>query len=384
MSSPENLGTLFGETGIMFKERIESLRKKLQDHDAQAMMILVAENRRYLSGFTGEDNGYDESAGALFISKEKLLLATDSRFTVQAEEEAQDFEIYCYKKGLGTELSDILSLMEIQSLGFEPERLSFKDHEKMKALLAEKLPEVELRPLSGLVEEIRAVKDEKEIETIRKSLHIAERALKDLLPVLGVGMEEKEAAWLLEQNLRNLGAEGLSFPTIVACGKNSAKPHAIPSKKASTEKTPILFDWGCKVNAYCSDITRTFFLREPDEIFMKIFGIVKKAQEEATQAIREGISGKKIDAIARSIIADAGFGEYFGHSLGHGVGLAIHEAPRLSPLQDAPLKTGMVVTVEPGIYLPEWGGIRLENMVVVREDGPEILNQTSVEEFLSS
>lgn len=346
------------------------------------LMILVAENRRYLSGFTGEDNGYDESAGALFISEKKLLLATDSRFTFQAQEETRDFEIYCYKKGLSAELPEILALMETKSLAFEPERLSCKDHEKMRSFLAEKLPEVVLQPFSGLVEEIRAVKDKKEIETIAKALAIAESGLKNLLPSLFPSMQEKEAAWLLEQNLRNLGAEGLSFPTIVACGTNAAKPHAIPSDKVFMDKTPVLFDWGCRVQGYCSDITRSFFLKQADDTFMKIFDIVKKAQEEATRAIRSGVTGKEVDGIARKIISDAGFGDFFGHGLGHGVGLAIHEAPRLSPLQETRLETGMVVTVEPGIYLPHWGGVRLENMVVVREDGAETLNKSSVEDFL--
>ncbi|TYT74246.1 aminopeptidase P family protein [Desulfobotulus mexicanus] len=362
--------------------RIENLRIRMAACDIDAMMVLVEENRRYLSGFTGEDNGYDESAGALFITKNKLLLATDSRFVFQGESEAHGYEIYCYKKGLAAELPDILSQIGSESLGFEPAKLSVKDHGRMLESLEKAGSSARLLPVTDLVESLRIIKDEDEINTIRKALAITEQALKNLIPSLVPGMSEKEAAWLLEKKLRETGAEGLSFPSIVACGVNAAKPHAHPSDYLFTTHAPVLFDWGIKLKGYCSDITRTFFLEKPDDRFMEIFEVVKTAQERATAAIREGVSTKEIDSLARDYIKEKGYGDFFGHGLGHGVGLAIHEAPRLSPMQDIPLKSGMVVTVEPGIYLPEWGGIRLENMVVVRKDGPEVLNTTTVEEFL--
>lgn len=362
--------------------RIEALRKHMKPLNLDAMMVLVAENRRYLSGFTGEDNGFDESAGALFITQKKLLLATDSRFVFQAETEAPDFEVYCYRKGLAAELPDILAKLNVRTLGFEPARLSFKEHQRMEISLKEAGSFAALLPVSDLVESLRVIKDESEIDIMRTALGITERALQNLLPRILPGMHEKDAAWMLEKELRELGAEGLSFPSIVAGGINAAKPHAHPSDNPFTTKAPVLFDWGIKLKGYCSDITRTFFLEKADERFMELFTVVKTAQERATAAIRDGISTKEIDALAREVITEKGYGEFFGHGLGHGVGLAIHEAPRLSPLQDIPLKSGMVVTVEPGIYLPEWGGIRLENMVVVRQDGPEILNTTGVEDFL--
>ncbi|MDY0161690.1 aminopeptidase P family protein [Desulfobotulus sp.] len=367
---------------LSFSSRIETFRSRMAAFDVDAMMVLVEENRRYLSGFTGEDNGYDESAGALFITKDKLLLATDSRFVFQAEVEAPDYEVYCYKKGLAAELPEILSRLSARRLGFEPARLSVKDHERMTEFLGKAQASLQLAPIHDLVESLRVIKDENEIRTMREALGITEKALQMLLSDLVPGMSEKKAAWLLEQKLRDLGAEGLSFPSIVAGGVNAAKPHAHPSENLFTEKAPVLFDWGIKLQGYCSDITRTFFLGKPDTRFMPLFDVVKTAQQRAIAAIRDGVSTKEIDALARDYIAEKGYGAFFGHGLGHGVGLAIHEAPRLGPLQDIPLKSGMVVTVEPGIYLPEWGGIRLENMVVVREEGPEILNTTTVEDFL--
>ncbi|MCW7753497.1 Xaa-Pro peptidase family protein [Desulfobotulus sp. H1] len=362
--------------------RIETFRNRMADHGIDTMMVLVEENRRYLSGFTGEDNGYDESSGVLFITQNKLLLATDSRFVFQAKTEAPGYDIYGYKKGLAAELPDILAQLNTQILGFEPAKLSVKDHERMKQSLDASGSSVKLAPISDLVESLRIIKDEEEIDIIRRALAITEQALQNLLPSLVPGMSEKEAAWLLEKKLREMGAEGLSFPSIVACGVNTAKPHAHPSDHLFTTRAPVLFDWGIKLKGYCSDITRTFFLDKPDGRFMEIFDVVKTAQERATAAIREGVSTKEIDSLARDYIKEKGYGDFFGHGLGHGVGLAIHEAPRLSPMQDIPLKSGMVVTIEPGIYLPEWGGIRLENMVVVRKDGPEVLNSTTVEEFL--
>lgn len=354
----------------------------MAESDIDTLMVLVQENRHYLSGFLGEDNNYDESAGALFITKDQLLLATDSRFVFQAEVEAPDFEVFCYRKGLAAELPDIASKLHSKVIGFEPVRLCVRDHERMCEALKKANANVVMQPASGMVEALRIIKDETEIDTMRTALHMAENGLKTLLTQIGPGVSEASAAWELEKILRESGAEGLSFPSIVAAGVNAAKPHAIPSDTLFAEGMPILFDWGTLLNGYCSDITRSFFFGRPDPMFMNIFNVVKTASDLATGAIRAGVSSTEVDAIARDHIRKNGFEGKFGHGLGHGVGLAIHEAPRLSPLQNTTLQAGMVVTVEPGIYLPEWGGIRLENMVVVREEGAEVLNATTVEEFL--
>ena len=181
---------------------------------------------------------------------------------------------------------------------------------------------------------------------------------------------------MMEKGMREAGADALSFPTIVAAGTNSALPHAIPGDRVINNGEPILFDWGARLNGYCSDISRTVVLGKPDSTFEKVFQTVLDAQRLATDAIKPGISSKAVDKVARDHIETKGFGGKFGHGLGHGTGLAIHESPRLSPLKDIVLEPGMVSTVEPGVYLPDWGGVRLENMIVVRNNGAEVLNRT--------
>lgn len=364
------------------ESRIEKIRKEFAQNQIDGLLVFIQENRFYLSGFDAEDSQFDETAGILAIGKDKLILATDSRFTVQAEAEAPLYEVYCYKRGLGKEIHHIMEAAGIKKAGFESVRVSYQLFEKLNSSIEVHGKGLSLVPVSGIVEKYREIKDEDEIDKMRHALHVAENGLLKILPDLKPGMTEKQGAWLLEKTLREMGAEGLSFSTITAIGKNAAKPHAVPSDEVFTENAPLLFDWGTLMDNYCSDITRTFYLNSKDSVFEKIFEIVKKAQDEATNAIKEGASTKDVDFAARKVIEDAGYGSYFGHGLGHGVGMAVHEAPRLSPLNDINLKEGMVVTVEPGIYLPQWGGIRLENMVVVRKDGAEVLNSTTPEDFL--
>jgi Xaa-Pro aminopeptidase len=362
--------------------RIDKLRKEFESNEIDGILIFIEENRFYLSGFEGEDSQFDETAGILAIGKDKLVLATDSRFTFQAETEAPLYEIYCYKKGLAKEIPDIMEAAGITKAGFESVRVSVDLFEKMESSVKEFGKDLILKPVSGIVEKFREIKDEGEIEKMRYALHIAEKGLKQVIPQLKPGMTEIEAAWILERTLKEMGAQDLSFSTITATGTNSAKPHAVPSTEILKEGEPLLFDWGTLIERYCSDITRTFYLGKKDDKFDEIFEIVKKAHDAGTAAVKAGVSTREVDEAARNIIEKAGYGKYFGHGLGHGVGMAVHEAPRLSPLSDETLKEGMVVTIEPGIYIPEWGGIRLENMVVVRKDHAEVLNSTKPEDFL--
>ena len=345
-------------------------------------MVLVEENRRYLSGFTGEDGQCDESAGALFITKDATLLATDSRYDLQAQSEATLFEVICYRKGLAGELPAILRRLSIKRLGFESKRLSVSQYHKAKELLRSEGINVTLVETEDLIENQRAVKSAAEVNHIRKALSIAETVFNDFMHTLRPGDTEKDTAWELEKRLRESGADGLSFPTIAASGPNSALPHAIPGDRQFKMGEPILFDWGVKLNGYCSDISRTVCLGTPDDQFTKIFDTVLSAQQDAIKAIKPGASTKGIDGIARTLIENNGFKGKFGHSLGHGVGLAIHEYPRVSPLYDNPLSKGMVFTVEPGVYLEGWGGIRLENMVAVGKDGVTVLNASHPENYL--
>ena len=345
-------------------------------------MVLIEENRRYLSGFTGEDTHFDESAGALFITNTKLVLATDSRFVLQAQNEAPLYEIVCYEKGLVEELPVILRTLKTQRLGFESERMSYFQYNKItRRLESDKLKVVELAATENIVEDLRVIKEEAEIEATKKALAIAESVFTEFAGKIKPGMTEKEAAWVLEKGLREAGADALSFPVICASGPNSALPHAIPGNREIKKGEPILFDWGVRLNGYCSDTSRTLVIGKPNDMFKKVYQTVLAAQLKAIDAIKPVISSKDVDKMARDHINNTGFKGKFGHGLGHGTGLAVHEQPRLSPLKDTKLESGMIFTVEPAIYISGWGGVRIENQVVVREGGAEVLNQLDAANF---
>jgi Xaa-Pro aminopeptidase len=354
--------------------RIAQLRESLASSDLDALLVLIAENRRYLSGFTGEDNGFDELAGALIIGRRHLILATDSRFELQARREAPDFDVVVYTRGLTRELPALMAPLGAKRLGVENRRISLAWHAEILEAFSSAGLKVELVPVEEMVEPLRAVKSPEEIDATRAALAIAEAVFTQITADIQPGMTEKQIAQGLEAAARQAGADAMSFPTIVAAGPNSALPHAIPGDRPVATGEPLLIDWGVRLNGYCSDTTRTFVLGAPDEEFRRIYKVVRQAQQMATAAIRPGITGREVDAVARRHIAESGFGKKFGHGLGHGTGLAIHEAPRLSPLSDSVLEKGMIVTVEPGIYIEGWGGIRLENQVVVTDSGAEVLN----------
>lgn len=357
------------------ENRINKVRKSIFEKKIDGLLVLVEENRRYLSGFTGEDSQFDESAGALLITEKGLILATDSRFEIQAKTEAPAFEIVCYKKGLAQELPLLLRRLKIKRLGFESIRLSYLQYTKILYALEKDNLNIDLIALENVVENLRLIKDEDEIITIKNALSISEAVFSEVSAQITPGITEHELAWLMEKGMHEHGAEGLAFPVICASGPNSAMPHAIPGKRRCSAGEPILFDWGAKLNGYCSDISRTILIGKPDESYLKVYNTVLEAQQKAIAAIKPGMHAKEVDAVARSHIKEMGFGDRFGHGLGHGVGLAVHEPPRVSPLGDIKLESQMVFTVEPGIYLPGWGGVRIENMVVVREDGVEVLNK---------
>jgi Xaa-Pro aminopeptidase len=355
-------------------KRIEAIRQALPSSDLDALMVSVQENRFYLSGFTGEDTQFDESAGVLIITERDLILATDSRFDVQAQSEAVGYDVVCYKKGLDQELPGIVEPLGIRRLGFESIRLSHKHFAAFTKVLNQASPPVALVPTTDMVENLRQIKSENEIGHTIDALRLAEKAFDQVLATLRPGLTEKAVAWFMEKAMREAGAQGLSFPVIVASGPNSALPHAIPTDRQLQPGEPILFDWGVRFHDYCSDTTRTVVMGRPDDQFNKVFTTVVEARDMAIDAIKAGVSGMQIDKIARNHIEQNGFGGKFGHGLGHGTGLAVHESPRLSPIKDQRLDSGMIVTVEPGIYLPGWGGIRMENQVVVREDHAQVLN----------
>lgn len=358
----------------MTEQRIHKLQATLRRRKLDAVLITEPGNRRYLSGYTVADHGIQESAGVLFIPKKgRPRLLTDSRFELQAQEETEGFTVELYSKGLFALLKKLLPETGVRRLGFESHYFLHASVGRMEKM-AEKI-KVELVPFTELAERMRVIKSEDEIQLLKKSVSLNERVFQSVYKTIEPGMTELEIALALELTMREMGAERPSFETIVAFGANAAKPHAVPTDRVLRSGEIVLIDMGLVLRGYCSDMTRTFVAGKPDKIFLERLRVVRKAQLAGIKAIRAGAVCREVDQAARKVIADAGYGDFFGHSLGHGVGLAVHEVPSLGPRSKKKLRAGMIVTIEPGIYLPEWGGIRLENMAVVREDGCELLNE---------
>ncbi len=312
----------------------------------------------------------DESAGAVLVLHNESILLTDGRYKLQAAQEAVGFRVFLYKKSMPDALKSLSYMGHLNTLGYEPKYMTCERFEAIRTAL----PDAELVPLSGRIEALRAIKSKDEIEAIENAVRVAEGVLSQAVSELRPGITEKALAWRILEGLYR-ESEGPSFPPIVASGPNSALPHAVPTERQIQEGEPIVIDMGARVRGYCSDMTRTVFLGKPADRVKEIYRIVRAAQETAQQAVAPGKSGREIDAVARGIIARAGYGQYFVHGLGHGVGLQVHEAPVLSPRSRRHLRAGMIATVEPGIYVPDLGGVRLENMVLVQESGNRVLNK---------
>ena len=357
-------------------QRIRAVRQKMAASQVDTFMVSIDANRHYLSGFHAEDGQFDETAGALLITDEALLLATDPRYVEAAQREAIGFEVVCYRQGLVKALPELLTRLGTRRMGFESRRLSHQQVLQLAEQIETAELAIELVPLEDLVEPLRAVKSEDEVEKTRKALAIAEEAFAAVRPLIRPGITEKALAWELEKEMRGRGADALSFPSIVAAGPNSALPHAAPTDRPVQAGEPVLFDWGARLDGYCSDTSRTVVVGAPDERFSPVFQAVLTAMQRAIAAIAPGVNGKAVDAVTREHIKQSGYDGLFTHSLGHGTGLMVHEGPRLSHLKDEILAAGMIVTVEPGIYVSGWGGVRLENQVVIRAEGAEVLNQS--------
>ena len=355
-------------------QRVEKLQKTLKKEKIGALLGPQPENRRYLSGYTASDHGIQETSGILLIpSSGKPHLLTDSRFTLQAEEEAKGYQVQNYPKGPIKLLKKLLPSLGVEALGFESNYTLHSATARLSKMAAK--TGITLKPVTEMIERMRIIKSEEELELLRESTRLNELVFKMVYNSIEPGMTEREVALAIDLTMHELGAEKPSFDTIVAFGTNAAKPHAIPTDRVLEAGEIVLIDMGLIYKGYCSDMTRTFVAGKPDSTFKKRVRLVRKAQLAGMKAIRSGATCKDVDQAARQVIKDGGYGEAFQHSLGHGVGIAVHEEPRLSPLSRKKLKPGMVVTVEPGIYLPEWGGIRLENMVIVKKNGYELLNQ---------
>jgi len=357
-----------------YSRRIKTLQKNLRRKKIDALLVSQPENRHYLTGYRGDDHGIGETSGILIIpSSGSIYLLTDFRYQLQAEKDVPWASVLLYKKGLLKLLKNLLPDLKIKNLGFESHYTLYSFAEEMREILREK--GVLLTPTIGLIEKMRSIKDEDEINLIRASVRLNETVFQEIAPTISTKQSEIEVALAIESLMRRKGAESTSFNSIVASGKNGALPHAVPGKDPIKHNKSLTIDMGLILKNYCSDMTRNFVPGKASKKYITLHRLVRRAQLAGMAAVRAGITGKDVDQKARGIIADAGYGSYFGHGLGHGVGLAVHEAPRLSPLANKKLRAGMIVTVEPGIYIPGWGGIRLENMLVVREDGYENLNK---------
>ncbi len=355
------------------KRRISRLREKLKSESIDTFLVSNPENRRYLCGFTAIDPQIGESSGFLFISQDQTLLTTDFRYKLQAESEAHGFPVFIYQQEPIDSLQEILERLRTRRLGFESNNLTYDLFDRFRTILKEST--IDLIPTKELVEDMRVSKEPIEIEAIERALELTESVFEEAASNLKPGMSEKELACYIDYLIRQRGAEDVAFPPIVAAGPNSSMPHAIPTDRRIHVREPIVIDMGAKLEGYCCDMTRTLFIEKPDEKIQEIYKVVRKAQLDAIDNVKAGMKAKTADALAREVIVQAGYGDYFGHSLGHGVGLAVHEDPRVGKAAETILRENMVVTIEPGIYLPGIGGVRLENMVVIKEDGAVVLNK---------
>jgi Xaa-Pro aminopeptidase len=367
----------------VLKSRLKALRSRLEQLNLDGCLITCPENRRYLSGFTARDE-FPESSGLLLICRDHQWLLTDFRYLEWARSEARDFEVAVYHGPVGATVAGLLAgRPETRRLGFEASYLTYRGHQSLLKAFAEAGVKARWLPQEGMVEPLRAVKHPEEVEAMRRALALTETVLETVAAGLAPGVTEAEVAWEIERRFKELGAQGPAFAPIVAAGPNSARPHHQPGDYRLQEGEPIIIDLGARVAGYCADLTRTYILGPPDEHFQKIYRLVRRAQARAEAEIRAGMNSQAADALAREVIAGAGYGEAFGHSLGHGVGLAVHEAPALSPLKErtGELKAGSIVTIEPGIYLTGWGGVRLEDMALIHEDRCEVLTKTGFYEW---
>lgn len=349
------------------KSRLERFREILASAGVDAVIISQPENRRYLSGFTG-------SAGYLLIGPNLAVLATDFRYIEQAVQEAPEFEVWRIDGSLVPALRDLVRKHGVRRLGFEAHAVTYQTYREWSRHLRGR--GVRLVPLRGLAEQLRMVKDDAEVSLIRRAAEITDQALAAVLSNLKFGLTERELAWQIERTMRELGADGPAFRPIVATGPNAARPHHPPGDRRIQPGDIVLIDIGAGFGGYQSDLTRTFVFGRADEKFLEVWRIVAEANEAARRAARPGVSAAEVDAAAREVIRAAGYGENFGHGLGHGVGLVIHEGPRLGPKSEDRLAAGMVFTIEPGIYLPGWGGVRIEDLVVLRDHGVEVISQS--------
>ncbi|APZ94204.1 M24 family metallopeptidase [Fuerstiella marisgermanici] len=353
-------------TGPDYSARRSRLTRSFKSAGVDALLVTGLANVRYLTGFTGDSTW-------LYLSKSATVLISDTRYETQIANECDivDVDIRDARKPMKVAVSEIVKKAKPKRLGFEPAHVTFGQH----ADLSEEITAAELVPTGGLTERLREVKDKWELQQIRDAVHMAERGIAVVRSGLTLDQTEQEIRYILEAAMRSFGATGPGFEPIVGVGPTAALPHAHAGDLSVSESPILLIDWGAETKSgYRSDLTRVFVTGKPSKQMEKVYNTVQEAQQAAIAAIKPGVKCVDVDTIARNIIADAGFGKRFGHGLGHGFGLEIHESVRMSPLTDQVFEPGMVVTVEPGIYLPGKFGVRIEDDILVTRDGHEVLS----------
>ncbi|KXG11234.1 Aminopeptidase YpdF [Anoxybacillus sp. P3H1B] len=348
-------------------EKLEKLRACFAEYGIDGMLITNSYNRRYMTGFTG-------TAGVAVISKTEAVFITDFRYAEQAAKQIKGYEIVQHAGSIIEEVAKQAARLQIKKLGFEQDHLSYATFQAY-----EREAEVVLVPVSGLVEKLRLIKSDSEIKILKEAAEIADAAFDHILQFIRPGVREIEVAHELEFFMRKQGAISSSFDIIVASGYRSALPHGVATDKIIEKGEFVTLDFGAYYHGYCSDITRTVAVGEVSDELKKIYDIVLKAQLRGMEGIKPGMTGKEADALTRDYISEQGYGEHFGHSTGHGIGLEIHEGPTLSVRSDVRLEPGMVVTVEPGIYIAGLGGVRIEDDTVVTADGNDPLTRSPKE-----
>jgi Xaa-Pro aminopeptidase len=380
-----------------YTSRLAQTRQRIADAGLDGLLIASQYNRRYLTGFTATDHDITESAGLALVTRGTFGLITSTFVLNGIEDELTASGVRALLMDSDTIVNVLARALRdeggVKKLGFEKDWMSYATYARLHDGLGEV---VEFVPTEDLIELVRARKDEAELATIRRAADIANRAFALLLKDIRVGMTEREIAARLDRHMVELGAAEPSFDTIVACGPGGAQPHWVPSDRPAQAGEPLLIDFGCRVDGYCSDLTRTVVIGEPDAKLREVYDVVRRAQDAGLAALRAGKRrGSEVDAAARQVIDEAGYGKEFMHSLGHGVGLAVHDLPAVSrvrvstPEAEAEMarieriEPGAVVTNEPGIYLTGWGGVRLEDMILVGERDAEVLTDRNPEQIIS-
>jgi Xaa-Pro aminopeptidase len=366
-----------------YLERIERVRGRMAERGLDAILVTHPTNRRYLTGFPDDDLPPDETAGHVIISRDRAILVVSSRDKNQALAHVQDLEVQAPEVvAWHAKDTEFLSTIKPRRLGYESNALLVGIYHGIDKALREAEVPVEWVEIDGLVEELRVVKAADELLLLRRAFAITCEAFNTVAPTIRAGETEIQVARRLDDQMIALGAEAPAFTTIVAAGPNAAIPHHVPGGTVIEAGVPIIIDMGARYEGYCADLTRTVWLGEPDEKLREVYPIVTSAVEQVFERLHPGMAGKEADRLARAFIERHGYGDAFVHSLGHGVGLRVHEAPRASKASDDKLDPGHIVTIEPGIYLPGWGGVRVEDVVLVTENGFEILTESAEKRVL--